>query len=238
MLTVVVANIAVAAATVAQRATGLGFSLIAVPALVIIYPDAVPAALLILLIPVNVGMIAADRRSCDRPALLRMVVGRIMGTVAAATVMAGISDRALSLVIGVTVLALVGLAAVGERLPIRRTGYVAVGVVSGVAGTVAASGGTPLALALHDRPGPVLRATIAPVLLLGVVLSLAALFATGHLGAPDAVRAITLAPGLALGLAAGASMASHLDGRPGLRPLLLALGFAGGVSVIARALVA
>lgn len=238
MFSVVLANIAVAAATVAQRATGLGFSLIAVPALVIIYPDAVPAALLMLLIPVNVGMIAADRRSCDRPALIRMLAGRIVGTIAAATVMAGVSDRSLSLLIGVTVLALVVLAAVGERFPVRCTSYVAVGVVSGVAGTVAASGGTPLALALHDRPGPVLRATIAPVLLLGVFLSLAALFSTGHLAPPDAVRAITLAPGLALGLAAGAAMASHVDGRPSLRPLLLTLGFAGGVSVIARALLA
>ena len=238
MLAVVIANIAVAAATVAQRATGLGFSLIAVPALVIIYPDAVPAALLMLLIPVNVGMIVSDRRSCDRPVLVRMLVGRIGGTVAAATVMAGVSDRSLSVLIGVTVLGLVVLAGVGERFRIRRTGYVAVGVVSGVAGTVAASGGTPLALALHDRPGPVLRATIAPVLLLGVVLSLTALFTTGHLAAPDAVRAVTLAPGLAIGLTAGAAMASHLDGRPSLRPLLLILGFAGGVSVIARALVA
>ena len=238
MLAVVLANIAVAAATVAQRATGLGFSLIAVPALAIIYPGAVPAALLMLLIPVNVGMIAADRRSCDRPALVRMLAGRILGTIAAATVMAGVSDRSLSLLIGITVLALVLLAAVGERFRVRRSGYVAVGVVSGVAGTVAASGGTPLALALHDRPGPVLRATIAPVLLLGVVLSLAALLTTGHLAVLDAVRAITLAPGLALGLVAGASMASYLDGRPSLRPLLLALGFAGGASVIARALLA
>ena len=238
MLAVILANIAVAVATVAQRATGLGFSLIAVPALVIIYPAAVPAALLMLLIPVNVGMIAADRRSCDRPALVRMLAGRIVGTVAAATVMAGVSDRSLSLLIGVTVLALVVLAGVGERIRFRRTGYVAVGVVSGVAGTVAASGGTPLALALHDRPGPVVRATIAPVLLLGVVLSLTALFTTGHLAAPDAVRAATLAPGLALGLTAGAAMAIHLDSRPSLRPLLLALGFTGGVSVIARALVA
>ena len=236
MLAVVLANLAVAVATVAQRATGLGFSLIAVPALVLVYPEAVPAALLMLLIPVNVGMIASDWRSCDRPALVRMLVGRIAGTVAAATVMAGVSDRSLSLLIGSTVLVQVLLATVGERFAVRRNGFVAIGVVSGVAGTVAASGGTPLALALHDRPGPVLRATIAPVLLLGVVVSLVALSMTGHLAMPDATRAITLAPGLACGLAAGTATAPLLDSRPALRPLLLLLGFAGGVSVIGRAL--
>lgn len=236
MLAVVLANIAVAGATVAQRATGLGFSLIAVPALAIIYPDAVPAALLMLLIPVNIGMIAADRHFCDRPVLVRMLAGRVLGTIAAATVMAGVSHRSLSVIIGITVLVQVILAAAGDRVRVVPTGYVAVGVVSGVAGTVAASGGTPLALALHDRPGPVLRATIAPVLLLGVIVSLVALAMTGHLSLPDATRAMTLAPGLALGLAAGASMADQLDGRASLRPMLLVLGSAGGMSVIARAL--
>ena len=233
----VLANLTIATATVAQRATGLGFSLIAVPLLVFLYPDAVPAALLILLIPLNVGMLASDWRSCDRTALARMLLGRIAGTVAVSTVLVGLSDRSLSLLIGGTVLTLVALAAVGERFAVGPAGYVVIGVVSGVAGTVAASGGTPLALALHDRPGPVLRATIAPVLLLGVVVSLAALFVTGHLVAADAGRALALAPGLALGMAVGAGIASCLDGRRGLRPLLLLLGFAGGVSVIARALV-
>ena len=232
----VLANLTIATATVAQRATGLGFSLIAVPLLVFLYPDAVPAALLILLIPLNVGMLASDWRSCDRRALARMLLGRIAGTVAVSTVMVGLSDRSLSLLIGGTVLTLVALAAVGERFAVGPTGYVVIGVVSGVAGTVAASGGTPLALALHDRPGPVLRATIAPVLLLGVVVSLAALSLTGHLVTADAGRALALAPGLALGMAVGAGIASYLDGRRGLRPLLLLLGFAGGVSVIARAL--
>ncbi|MDQ4070476.1 MAG: hypothetical protein M3203_13550 [Actinomycetota bacterium] len=94
----------------------------------------------------------------------------MLGTLAVATVLVDVSERSLSLMIGVTVLALVALAAVGERLAVGPAGYVAVGVVSGIAGTVAASGGTPLALALHDRAGPVLRATIAPVLLLGVVV--------------------------------------------------------------------
>lgn len=235
MTELVLANLTVAGATVAQRATGLGFSLIAVPLLVFLYPDAVPASLLILLIPLNVGMLASDWRSCDRSALGRMLLGRIAGTVAVSTVMVGLSDRSLFLLIGLTVLTLVALAAVGERFAVGPNGYVVIGVVSGVAGTVAASGGTPLALALHDRSGPVLRATIAPVLLLGVVVSLTALSATGHLSADDASRALALAPGLVAGMALGTAAASYLDGRRRLRPLLLLLGFAGGISVVARA---
>lgn len=236
MAVLVLANIIIAVATIAQRATGLGFSLIAVPLLALLYPDSVPAALLILLIPVNIGMLASDWRSCDRIVLVRMLIGRIVGTLAVATLMADLSERSLSLLIGVTVVGLVAIALVGGRLSPGPAGFVAVGVVSGVAGTVAASGGTPLAVALHDRPGPVLRATIAPVLLLGVLVSLVALSVTGHLVAADASRALALAPGLVGGMALGAGIARYLDGRRHLRPLLLVLGFAGGVSVIARAL--
>lgn len=226
---------AVVAGGVVQGAIGFGLSLIAVPVIGIIEPGALPATMLILAIPFTAAMAFRERENIDVPGFWLIAIGRIPGTLAAIWLLSAITERELSIVIGVAVIIAVATSVIAPEVPLGTTTRLVAGTISGLMGTAASIGGPPLAIAYQRRPGPELRSTLAISFVFGSSLSLVALWLTGHVDQDHLVLAAWLLPGLALGLFLATKLQRFLD-KGWLRPTVLGFAAISGAVAILRSL--
>ena len=224
-------TVAVAVGAVIQGSIGFGYALVAVPAMVLLLPWAVPVTPLMLALPMTLLMSAREWRSIDTGGFVLITAGRLVGTAAGVGLLVLAPKGYLSVLTGLLILA----AALGSFFKpgfrVNDRTRLAGGVASGVVGTVAALGGTPLALVYQDRSGPELRSTLAVSFVVGILMSLTGLWLAGEVEARHAVLALELLPCLLLGLWASRLVVERLDER-WLRPAVLLFAAAAGATIV------
>ncbi len=221
--------------TLVQGSVGFGFALLAVPALLLAAPSALPVTPLVLAIPMVVTMALRERGAIDLPGFWRMTAGRVPGTIAGTWVVVALGADATTALVGALLVGAVVLSLAAASVVATPGTQVVAGFVSGVMSTTGAIGGPALGLAYQDRPGPELRSTLALAFAVGVVLSLASLAVAGEVRGEQVVWALQLLPAMALGLWASRFTATRLDGR-WLKPAVLAFAALAGVAALLRAL--
>jgi uncharacterized membrane protein YfcA len=232
MVTVVaVLAVAVAAGAVIQGSIGFGYALLAVPAMVLLLPWAVPVTPLFLALPMTLLMSAREWRSIDLGGFALITAGRLLGTVAGVVLLVLAPKGYLSMLTGLLILT----AALGSFLKptfeVNKRTRLAGGVASGVVGTVAALGGTPLALVYQDRSGAELRSTLAISFVVGIAMSLVGLGLAGQVEGRHVLLALQLLPCMLVGLWVSRWVVERLDKR-WLRPAVLAFAAAAGLVII------
>ena len=229
----VAVGVAVAVGALVQGAVGFGSNLVAVPVLAICNPEALPATLSLVIIPLVIAMTVREHRAVDRPGVTWITIGRLPGTALGAWVVAVVSESTLSVLLGGGVLIAVGMTAFTPALPVNRLSTATAGFASGAMGTATAIGGPPLALLYQHHEGPVLRATLAVAFTFGTALTLGALAVAGAIEPWHVALAAVLVPGLLAGLALSRLIVGRLEGR-WLRPAVLAFAAATAVVAIVR----
>jgi hypothetical protein len=232
MVTVVaVLAVAVAAGAVIQGSIGFGYALLAVPAMVLLLPWAVPVTPLFLALPMTLLMSAREWRSIDLRGFALITAGRLLGTVAGVVLLVLAPKGYLSMLTGLLILT----AALGSFLKptfeVNKRTRLAGGVASGVVGTEAALGGTPLALVYQDRSGAELRSTLAISFVVGIAMSLVGLGLAGQVEGRHVLLALQLLPCMLVGLWVSRWVVGRLDER-WLRPAVLAFAAAAGLVII------
>ncbi len=232
MVTVVaVLAVAVAAGAVIQGSIGFGYALVAVPAMVLLLPWAVPVTPLFLALPMTLLMSAREWRSIDLGGFALITAGRLFGTVAGVVLLVLTPKGYLSVLTGLLILT----AALGSFLKptfeVNKRTRLAGGVASGVVGTVAALGGTPLALVYQDRSGAELRSTLAISFVVGIAMSLVGLGLAGQVEGRQVILALHLLPCMLVGLWVSRWVVERFDER-WLRPAVLTFAAAAGLVII------
>ena len=231
MVVVAIISLAVVIGAVIQGSIGFGYALVAVPAMVLLLPWAVPVAPLVLALPMTVLMSAKEWRSIDLGGFALITGGRLVGTIAGVVLLVLVPKGYLSTLTGLLIMA----AALGSFLKpdfeVRNSTRLTGGIASGVVGTVAALGGTPLALVYQDRSGAELRSTLAISFVVGIAMSLVGLGLAGKVEGRHVVLALELLPGLLVGLWASRWVAKRLDER-WLRPAVLIFAAVAGLVII------
>jgi uncharacterized membrane protein YfcA len=213
---------------------GLGFAL--APVLTLILPQAVPATILFLTLPVVVTIALRERRAINVRGFLLITAGRIPGTLVGVLILVIVPVDLLAVVLGLMILAGVTMSAIGAGFELQdRTQFVA-GLASGIMGTTVAIGGPPLALVYQDRSGAELRSTLSVAFVVGVILSLAGLAIASKVQGWHALFALELLPGLVIGLLASNFAAPFLDKR-WLRPAVLTFAAVSAVIVVLKGIV-
>lgn len=225
---------AAAGGAVVQGAIGFGYAFLVVPALLLVAPAAVPTAPLVVAMPMVLALAVAERGGLDRAGFARLTAGRIPGTAAGAWVLTLLAERVLGGAVGVLLLGAAGASLLRGRRRASPGLEVAAGFASGVAGTVGAVGGPYMGLAFAERPGAVLRGTLAAAFVVGTVLSLVAITLAGRLEGEAVRLGLALVPATFLGLSAGRRLTERLDG-PLLRPIVLGVAAAAGLFALGRA---
>src|SRR3546814_497980 len=182
-----------------QGSLGFGLTLVTVPALALVLPEALPVAVITLGLSISIGMLRHEHHALDRVGLAWILAGRVPGSVVGAWVVAVASTTVLEALAGAVVLAMVLASVAMPVLPVRPSTQLVAGVVSGVTGTAAGIGGPPLALLYQHRPGSTIRSTLAAAFLVRTALPLAPLAVAGEVGASQVLPRLGLAPVVVVG---------------------------------------
>jgi len=227
------AGVLVAVGSLVQGTIGFGFALVTVPYLALVAPEAVPASLLLLGVPLNVWVAARDLAHVHRDGVAEMGAGLLAGSAAGVVVLRVVDADALTVAFGAAVLAGVIASALHPGARFGRAARVAGGIASGVVNTVAATGGPMIALLYQRRRGEEVRSTLAATFLIGIGFSIAGLAVAGRIGVSHVRVALALVPAMAAGVALSRASARLLD-RGWLRPAVLLFAAASGVATILR----
>ena len=220
-------------ASTVQSSAGFGHGLVAAPVLRLLHPELLPGPIVVAGLAVAIGVARRNSTRADLPEMVPALSGRVVGNGAAFVLLAVLSDRGLSIAIGATVLAFVGLRWVGVGVPRTNRSLAGAGVVSGVGGTIAALGGAPMAL-LYEQHASArnFRGPMGWYTLFGGSLSVLTLALAGEYDA-DAIRdAALLLPPIAVGSYLSRWGTPLLD-RGYLRPLVLGLSATSAALLVA-----
>ncbi|GLY21462.1 sulfite exporter TauE/SafE family protein [Micromonospora sp. NBRC 101691] len=225
----VLAVTAVALGAAMQRATGLGFALVAAPFLVIIlgpFSGVVLANLLSAVI--NVAVLCTTLRGLRGRLAAEMIVGVLVAVPLGAWVVTALPGPLLLIGVGTVTAASVAWVAHGNPVPIlrRRGGPLLSGFTSGFFNTTAGTGGPPLAVyALSTNWEQ--RSFVPTVQLVGLVTNVLSLAAKGppQLSWPLLLSCVAA---MAAGLAAGQVLSRWLP-EDRARRWVVALALIGSV---------
>ena len=230
-MAVILALVAVAVGAVIQGSIGFGYAFVAVPAMALLYTEAVPVTPLLLALPMTVIMSAREWTSIDVSGFFLITGARVVGTAGGIALLVFIPASSLSVLVGLLIVAVALLSFFSPNFEVNNKTRLAGGIASGVTSTTAAIGGAPLALVYQDRSGAELRSTLAISFLAGIAISLVGLALAGKVEGWHFVLALELLPGLLLGLWASRWAVKALDER-WLRPTVLGFAAAAGLLVI------
>ena len=218
-----------------QGSVGFGMGLLASPVLMLIDPRFVPAPVLLATLVLTSLLAFRERHGIDVGGLRWAIAGRVLGTVAAMTVLVVLPEDRMTLLFGGLVLLGVGMSLSGLRFAPDRPVLVGAGALSGVMGTIASIGGPPMALVYQGARGATLRGTMSSFFWVGTILSLIALRAVGRFGQTEIQLTSLMIPAVLVGFVCSRWTASIVD-RGYTRGAVLSVAAATGLIVIARQL--
>lgn len=228
------AVVVTALASAVQASVGFGAALLAAPALVLIHPAFVPGPMLLSNLVLTVFVAQREWSDADFEGLKFVIFGRLAGTVAAAALLATISQTVFDACFGALVLAGVVLSIVHGDIVRNRVNLVVAGVASGLMGTLSSIGGPPVALAYQNVSPTVFRATLGIHFLIGGAMSFLAIWAVGRFAFTEVVLAALLVPPALLGYWLSRFGIRWVDARH-VRASVLILSAAAAVIVLWRA---
>ncbi len=216
-----------------QGSVGFGLGLVTAPILILIDPHLVPGPLIFSALLLNLLVSYRERRSFELRSAKWVFIGRTLGTVIAAGVLAIIPREGLSLILGTVILAAVFMSLGGFRLHLSRRNLFGAGALSGFMATTSAVGGPPLALIYQHMKGTRLRSMLAGIFVYGAILALLSLAAVGRFGLREILLGGVMMPGIVAGFALSGKTARLLD-RGFVRPAVLAVSALSGIVVILK----
>lgn len=228
--------VAVVLASALQASIGFGMGMLAAPIVAIVDPGLIPGTLIILAVVVTLCVVLTERQHIDLNGTGWALAGRIPGTIAGAMLVASLPEQGLALVLAGVVLLGVALNSLGWRPEPVRPNLVVAGATSGLLGTATSIGGPPMALVWQSKQGPGYRGTISGFFLVGSVVSVAALAATGSIDTHILLAVSLLIPAPILGFGLSRWLNRHLSPSR-LRWTAIGVSVFGAVVLIVQQLV-
>lgn len=228
---------AVLLASALQASIGFGIGLLAAPIVALVEPGLIPGTLIMVATVVTLIVVIREREDIDLRGTGWALVGRVPGTIAGALLLVMLPHRALAILLAAVVLVGVGVTSFGWIPAARRRNVVLAGAASGVLGTATAIGGPPMALVWQRNTGAKLRGTMSGFFLVGSVMSICALAATGSINGRTMWGFAVLIPAGVAGYLLSRPMNKFLDPKR-LRWLAIGVSTLGAVVLIGRELVA
>ena len=231
----VVAATAVLVGSVVQGSIGFGVNLLAAPFVAIVVPEALPATMTLVALPIAITTVRREHHAVDRLALPWMLIGAVPGTLIGLVVVSEVSGESLALVVGSITLVGVVLSTVVPPLPHRASAALGAGFLSNIFGTASSVGGPPVALLFQHREGPTARSTLGAFFAVSATMSLIGFVITETVTVDHVWFALGLAPFMVTGLWSSRHLHPFVDGG-WLRPAVLALSAIAGIAAIVRGL--
>ncbi|WP_101947889.1 sulfite exporter TauE/SafE family protein [Mycobacterium sp. 3519A] len=226
---------AIMLASALQASIGFGIGMFAAPVVAIVDPALIPGTLIMVATLITLIVVVREREHIDLRGTGWALVGRVPGTIAGALLLAVLPERALTIMLAAVVLLGVAFTSTGWIPAARRRNVVLAGATSGVLGTATAIGGPPMALVWQRNEGARLRGTMSGFFLVGSLMSMAALAATGAVHAHTMRIFALLVPAAVAGYLLSRGLNRVLDPKR-LRWLAIGASTLGAVVLVGREL--
>jgi uncharacterized protein len=230
-----VVGAAVLVGSVVQGSIGVGLNIVAAPFVALTVPEALPATLVLVAIPLAITTLLREHHAVDRLALPWMLIGAVPGTALGLVILEAADVTTLTVIVASTVLAGVLLSVFAPPVPTNRGTALGAGFISNVFGTATAVGGPPVALLFQHRPGPTARATLGAAFAWSATLSIIGYIVFGKITGDQVLFALGLLPVMVTGLWISRHFHVHVDGG-WLRPAVLTLSAVAGIAALLRAI--
>ena len=216
------------AATI-QATIGFGFALISVSILSLLDHRLAPVPQLFALLPLTIGMAWRERKQADLKGISWVILGRIIGAGLGVYCLSIATREVLNIMIGAMVLLAVVLVWLKPNFQRSKGTEVAAGTLSGMSALISSIGGPMLALLYRNESGGTLRASMATIFVVGLLITFVFRIGSGHITVEDTLIGICFMPAAILGLRTSSSLLGLVEG-PILRWTILAI--AGGSAVV------
>ncbi len=205
-----------------QGVGGIGFAMVSAPIGALLFPELVPGPLILLAGVLSALSVWRERKSVVWRLLPSAVVGRAVGTLAAAVLLNGLDAHLVDVVFAVLILGGVALSLSRWNIPSTPATWACAGIMSGVMGTLTSAGAPPLALVAQRLNPAAIRATLSVIFLVGTAMALATLVVLQRFSWAQLALALALLPFMGVGFVLSTPLAAHCS-RATMRHLLLGL---------------
>lgn len=205
-----------------QTAIGFGLALVAVPFLILIDPQMVPAP--IVMIAFVQLLISAWLHKADiQWRLIAMAtLARIPGTALAVWLMTMTGIEGIKIFVACSVFAAVAISLFNIQAQPNTKNHIIAGFFSGLGGTTTGIGGPPMALLYQHQQGDFVRANLSAFFVIGCLISLAGMAIGGFVTVQSWIYFLYFLPATLIGVWLGMKVKHRL--KPAfMRPAILLL---------------
>ncbi|MCP3990524.1 MAG: TSUP family transporter [Actinomycetia bacterium] len=214
-----------------QGSTGIGFTLVAGPALVALDPGFAPGPFLVVAQLISVRHIVAEFHEVDRRAVGHAFLGLPVGLGIGLLILGAMSASNLALLVGGLTAVSCAVLLAGFRPHRTPATEIAGGGACTFAAVTAGLPGPPLIITYHDMTPPSLRATVSSFVVVVASFGFVSLVITGNFGWHQLALTGWLLPGVGIGLLSARFVRPIID-RHWFRPAVLVIALLGGLALV------
>ena len=194
-----------------QGVLGFGFAVIASPIIVQINPNLVPQLLALLGLPIALRVFFREKDGVDLSKVKPLIIGRLVGGPIGLLLLLNLSEKYLSIAVGVIVL-VAGLGSFfGWVINRNNLNSFFAGTFSGIFGMVAAVGGPPVALLYRNTTSQEFRPSLNSVFSIGILITLSLLVLSGNLYTDHLLLFVLFLPFVLFGVRVSSSIFSKFS---------------------------
>ncbi|MER2492520.1 sulfite exporter TauE/SafE family protein [Catenovulum sediminis] len=199
MFDILLINLLLFAGAFVQGIVGFGLGVLSAPLIFMVEPAMIPAPMILNSIFLCCIIARDNKEAIDKSILSWPIIGTVVGSAAAASLLFGIDDRLFALVFASLLLLLIILSCMRLNIPINPFTGLLAGFFSALSGTITAIGGPPIALLWQNLKPKEIRGNISIFFIASSMIALVALAVIGKFGwAEIKLSAMTL-PGVFVG---------------------------------------
>ena len=186
-------------AAMCQGSISMGFAMIAAPVLLVLDPAFVPVPMILSGFVLSLLILIRDRKSIDLSGVSIALLGRAVGAIGAALIIARVSTALFSLLFGLIILLAILMSFAKVAWEPRPATLFGAGLLSGLMGTLSSIGGPPMGLLYQHQKGSVIRGSLAGFFAVGTIISLLSLGFVGALTRRELSLFLWILPAICLG---------------------------------------
>ena len=194
-----------------QGVLGFGFAVIASPIIVQINPNLVPQLLALLGLQIALRVFFREKDGAALEKVKPLIIGRLVGGPIGLLLLLNLSEKYLSIAVGVIVL-IGGLGSFfGWVINRNNLNSFFAGTFSGIFGMVAAVGGPPVALLYRNTKSQEFRPSLNIVFSIGILITLSLLVLSGNLFTDHLLLFVLFLPFVLFGVRVSSSIFSKFS---------------------------
>lgn len=228
----IIANCAIALASLVQTSTGMGFAMIAVPLLALVSIEFVPGPMLFVNLFLSVFMLGDGRSHVVKREIVALFPTILIGTLIGAAILTRVPGDSLAILFASLILIAVAISLFARAQPLTTRNLSICGLAVGMMGSTSGIPGAPLVILYQNEPLEKTRPTMALIFTFSYITSLIALSYAGAFNVRLAMDGLMLLPGLLVGYVAGRWGRQFLTQAVGRILMLSIASFGAGMLLI------